>query len=205
MTDISIIPLALTVMLGPQILVGMLLITRQDAIRSSLIYSVAVASTLMLTTFIYYAIATYTGIHKIEIGNKPILKYFLVLLFVFLIIRSILNRNNITEPPKWMKSIKTASLSRIFILGFSLIAFMPTDIIVSFSVGSLLTNSESPYLDFLPFFSAVLLITFSPMLLYFLLGKNRTNYLKKVNKWLNTNGYMINVIVLVYFITLLVN
>ena len=54
MTNIPVLPLSLTVMLGPQILVAVLLITRKDPIKSSVIYITAVLATLILTTFIYY-------------------------------------------------------------------------------------------------------------------------------------------------------
>jgi hypothetical protein len=39
MGDIAILPFALTVMLGPQILVSMMLITRKDVVKSSLVYT----------------------------------------------------------------------------------------------------------------------------------------------------------------------
>ncbi|WP_435416195.1 GAP family protein [Polaribacter aestuariivivens] len=204
MEDIAILPLALTVMLGPQILVGMLLITRKDPIKSSLIYILAIVSTLIFTTYIYYSIANTTSLHKASIGGKPIIKYFLIALFIFLIIRSIVNRKKITEPPKWMQGISTSSLSKIFLIGFSLIAFMPTDIAIAFTVGNILNSESSSFTSALPFFGAVLCISMLPLLLYFSLGSNGSKKLEKVNIWLNTHGYVINVIVFSFFIFLLI-
>jgi hypothetical protein len=40
--------------------------------------------------------------------------------------------------------------------------------------------------------------------IYFSLGPNGPKYLEKVNIWLNTHGYIINVIVLSFFIFLLI-
>lgn len=204
MTDIAILPLALTVMLGPQILVGMLLITRKDPIKSSLVYIFAVVSTLILTTYIYYSISNVVGFQEASIGDRPLVKYFLVVLFMVLIIRSIMNRNKITEPPKWMQGITTSSLGKIYIIGLCLIAFMPTDIAIAFTVGNLLNNESSPFLDAFPFFGAVFTIALLPLCIYFLLGKAGPKYLDKVNIWLNTHGYIINVIVLTFFIFLLI-
>lgn len=203
MTDIAILPLALTVMLGPQILVGMLLITRKDAIKSSLVYILAIMSTLTMTIFLYYSISKFAGLKEVSFGDRPMVKYFLILLFIYLIIRSIINRNKITEPPKWMQKISTSSLGRIAVLGFCLIAFMPTDIVIAFTVGNLLNNESVSFMSVLPFLGAVLFISFLPLIIYFLLGKNGPNYLEKVNSWLNTHGYIINVIVLSFFIFLL--
>ncbi len=200
MTDIAILPLALTVMLGPQILVAILLITRKDPVKSSLVYIVAVMLTLLLTTSIYYLLANIINFQSTSEGGRPILKYILIALCVYLLVKSILNRHKLTEPPKWMKEIHEASLSKIFILGFTLIAFMPTDIVVAFTVGSLLNNDAGTLLDALPFFGAVLLIAFIPLILYFSLGSKGPEKLEKANVWLNTHGYVINVAVLTFFI-----
>lgn len=204
MTDIAILPLALTVMLGPQILVGMLLITRKDPIKSSLVYTLALISTLILTTYLYYSVSNITSLHEASIGSRPMVKYFLIALFIFLIIRSIINRNKITEPPKWMQGISTSSLGKIFIIGLCLIAFMPTDIAIAFTVGNLLNSESNSFADALPFFGAVLLISLLPLTIYFSLGTKGPKYLEKVNIWLNTHGYIINVIVLSFFIFLLI-
>ncbi|QBA63992.1 GAP family protein [Muriicola soli] len=204
MVEIAILPLALTVMLGPQILVGMLLITRKDPIKSSLVYILAVISTLILTTYLYYSLANITGLKEASIGGRPVVKYFLIALFIFLIIRSIINRKKITASPKWMQGISTSSLGKIFIIGVCLIAFMPTDIAIAFTVGNLLNSESSPFLDALPFFGAVLLISLLPLSIYFSLGPKGPEYLEKVNAWLNTHGYVINVIVLSFFIFLLI-
>ncbi|SHH00041.1 GAP family protein [Winogradskyella jejuensis] len=203
MADITILPLALTVMLGPQILVGMLLITRKDPIKSSLTYIVSLISTLILTTYIFYWLTSVTDFHKITISNRPVIKYLLIALLIFLIVRSIVNRNQITEPPKWMQGITTASLGKIFLIGLGLIAFMPTDIAIAFTVGNFLNDNSNHFLEALPFFVAVVFISFIPLLIYFLIGKKGHKYLENVNDWLNTHGYIINIIVLSFFIFLL--
>lgn len=191
-------------MLGPQILVGMLLITRKDPIKSSLVYILAILSTLILTTYLYYSLANITGLHEVSIGGRPMVKYVLIALFIFLIIRSIINRNKITEPPKWMQGISTTSLGKIFIIGLCLIAFMPTDVAIAFTVGNLLNSESSSFMDAWPFFGTVLMISLIPLIIYFSLGRSGPKYLEKVNIWLNTHGYIINVIVLTFFIFLLI-
>ncbi|WP_281540574.1 GAP family protein [Maribacter aestuarii] len=204
MADVAILPLALSVMLGPQILVGMLLITRKDPIKSSLIYITAIILTLILTTYMYYSIIQRTDLHMASFAGVPMLKYFLIILFIVLIIRSLLKRHQVTAPPKWMQGIATASLGKIFMIGLCLIAFMPTDIAVTFSIGSILNSASSSFLEAWPFFGAVLFISFLPLIIYFSLGSNGSQYLEKVNRWLNTHGYIINIIVFTFFIFLLI-
>ncbi|HND46601.1 MAG TPA: GAP family protein [Chitinophagales bacterium] len=204
MTNIPVLPLSLTVMLGPQILVAVLLITRKDPIKSSVIYITAVLATLILTTFIYYELASLIGLKDLSIAGRPLLKHLLIILFIYLIIRSIKNRNNITEAPKWMQNITSASLRKIFVIGLTLIAIMPTDIIATFSVGSILNSNSQPFIAALPFFGAVALIAGLPLLAYLSLGKKGPIYLEQFNTWLNTNGYLINVIVLIFFIMMMI-
>lgn len=204
MGDIAILPLALTVMLGPQILVSMLLITRKDVVKSSLVYTFSITITLLTTIFLYNFLSNSIDLHRTTVGNRPVLKYLLICLFIILIVKNIINRKKITEPPKWMQGIKTASLSKIFFIGFCLIAFMPTDIIVAFTVGSLVDSAEkSILLEIMPFLSTVLFICLLPLIVYFSLGKNGDSYIEKANNWLNTHGYVINIIVFLFFIYLL--
>ncbi|WGK64986.1 GAP family protein [Croceiramulus getboli] len=202
--DVAILPLALTVMLGPQILVAMLLVTREDAVSSSLVYVSAVGITLLTTTYVYYRLAQATDLHTLAVGNRPSFRYVLILLFIYLIGRSILNRKQITEPPKWMQGITKASYGKIFALGCALIAFMPTDIAVSFSVGSLLHSQDLIFWKILPFLGVVMIIAALPLLFFLALGSRGPQYLQQVNQWLNTHGYLINVILFSYFIFLLV-
>ncbi|KOY51963.1 GAP family protein [Polaribacter dokdonensis] len=203
MDDIAILPLALTVMLGPQILVGMLLITRPDAIKSSLIYISTLLLTLIATTSIYYFLVQSIDFQNFSVGGRPALKYILIALFIFLIIKSFVTRNKITEPPKWMTGLATSSYKKIALIALSLIAFMPTDIVIAFSVGNILNQNSSSLLGAIPFFAAVFFIASVPLLLYFSLGSKASTTLAKVNAWLNTHGYVINIIVLAFFIYLL--
>ena len=192
-------------MLGPQIIVAILLITRKDPIKSSLIYISSILVTLIGTTFMYYMLVDITGFQRTTLGGKPMLKYVMVAFIIFLIIRLIVNRHKVTKPPKWMQSIASASLRKIFIIGISLIAFMPADIVATFSVGSLLNSNPNGFIAALPFFTTVTLIAATPLICYVLLGKKGPEYLQKVNHWIDSHGYVINIIVLMFFIYLILS
>lgn len=202
MNDISILSLALTVMLGPQILVAMLLLTRKDTIKSSLIYILAITLTITATTCFYYYLINITGFHKVSVSDRPILKYCLILLFVYLIIKNFRGRKKITEPPKWIKGITNTSLSKIFKTGVLLIAIMPTDIIMAFTVGSTMNNNPKKYFIAISFFITVAIIASIPLLLFLLFGNKSQQYIEKAKNWTDTHGYLINIIVLSFFIYL---
>ncbi|MGC9367504.1 MAG: GAP family protein [bacterium] len=199
----SIIPLALTVMFGPQILVAMLLITHKKPIRSSLIYILSVEITIIFSTTISYLIISAIGLHlHAHFGNKDILKYIIVVILVLLIVKNFLQRKKITAKPKWMSGITEASLKKIFLIGLVLVSIMPTDLAMALTVGGLLVTNEGTLLNAVPFFAAVLAVASVPLLFYLVIGERGHKYIDRVNKWLNTHGWVINMFVYCLFIFL---
>jgi hypothetical protein len=190
-------------MLGPQILVPMLLITRKDPVKSSLVYIISLSVTTVLITFLYYYLISVTHMHDMSMHGEPIFKYVLLGILLFLIIRTIINRKKLTKPPKWMADISNASLKKIGLIGFSLIAFMPGDIAVTFTVASFLDRNHVAFMDVFPFFALIGFIASIPLLVYFSFGKKGNQLMAKLNNWLNTHGYIINIITLSVFIYLI--
>ncbi|MDW5290596.1 GAP family protein [Formosa sp. PL04] len=203
MTETTFIPLSLTIMLGPQILVAMLLITRKDAVQSSLIYIFSVVASLIGMTYLYSYLISITHFHKIAITGKPVIKYILVAVLVFVLIRTIKNRKKITQKPKWMTNVLTCSLKKVALIGFALIALMPADIAVEFTIGNLINVNHSTILSAVPFFIAVLVLASTPLFIYKILGNKGPGIMEKTNVWLNTHGYLINVFVLSLYIFLI--
>ena len=205
MTGVSILPLALTVMLGPQILVAILLVTTKKPVQSSLVYILAVTLTIICTTTLAYFIISISDIHQAShSGNKgSILKYILVGLLAFAMIRTFINRKKLTAMPKWMSNITTSSLKRIFVIGVMLIAFVPTDIAMALTVGGFIVHSKGILSDAIPFFSLVALIASIPLLMFLSMGKRGAQNMEKINIWLNSHGWVINMIIYPLFIYLL--
>lgn len=203
MSESNIIPLSLTIMLGPQILVAMLLITRKDAVKSSLVYILSLLTTLICITYFYYKIIGLTDFHKTAISGKPIIKYILVAMLFFILVKTIKNRNKITEKPKWMVDVVSCSLKEIILIGFLMIAIMPADIAIEFTIGNILNTSKSAFTSIIPFFIAVLIIASTPLLIYLSLGKKGPKKMEETDLWLNTHGYIINVVVLSLYIFLI--
>ena len=203
MSETTIIPLSLTIMLGPQILVAMLLITRKDAVKSSLVYIISLITTLIFTTYIYCELIGITKFHKISILGKPILKYILAVILLFVLIRTIKNRKKITQQPKWMTDVLSCSLKRIAAIGFMLIALMPSDMVIEFTVGNLINSYDRTFTYAISFFVAVFVIAATPLTIYLSLGNKGPEKMQKMDKWLNTHGYLINVVVLSMFIIMI--
>ncbi|PWK18583.1 GAP family protein [Xanthomarina spongicola] len=203
MDNLTFVPLAFTVMLGPQILVPMLLITRKDPVKSSLVYILSITASIILTTYIYYFVIQATHFHKLSSHGKPYFKYLLAGILFYILIKTIINRKKLTKLPKWLESVKNATLSRIALIAFFLIALMPGDIAMSFTVGSLLNTHNSSILGAFPFFAMVSLISAIPLFVYWSFGKKGNQIMDKLNIWLNTHGYVINILTLSIFIFLI--
>jgi hypothetical protein len=137
--------------------------------------------------------------------GEPIFKYVLVGILLFLIIRTIINRKKLTNPPKWMDDITNASLKKIALIGFLLIALMPGDVAVTFTVASFLDRDHVAFMDVFPFFALISLIASSPLLVYLSFGKKGNQIMTTLNNWLNTHGYLINILTLSVFIYLILS
>jgi hypothetical protein len=205
MSGFSIIPLAITVMLGPQILVAILLITRKDPVKSSLAYIFAIVTTTVLTTLMYYFIITLTGLHKASGSDGPILKYILAAILFLLIVRTYIHRKKMTKTPKWITDLAKATTGKIILIGFLLILIMPGDIVSTLTVAGLIKSNNASFLFALPFFAAVALIVSLPLVIYLIAGKKGQLFIDKADKWIDTHGYLLNIIVFSVFIVLLLS
>ena len=206
MYETSIIPLALTVMMGPQIIVALLLVTHPKPIKSSLVYILSILITLVVTTAIYYYLFDLLDFKEQSgAGNHSLIKSMIVLLIGYLLIRTFLRRKKLTEKPKWMTSIVSASPWKISKMGFLLIALMPTEIAMEITVAGMIVEHQGTLLDAMGFFSMVTFIAALPILIYWLLGSYGNKVIDSVNNWLNTHGWVVNSVVYLFFVYLLLN
>ncbi len=110
-----------------------------------------------------------------------------------------------SEPPKWMGRLQTATPKFALVLGLLLLGVFPTDIITSVTVGARLANEGSPWVDGLPFIVLTLLLLALPVILVILLGNRAKVFLPKARDWMNTNSWIVNEIVIVFFIVITIN
>ena len=94
---------------------------------------------------------------------------------------------------------RTATPRFSFILGFLLLGFFPTDIATLAAVAAGLTHQGDPLWYAIPFILLTLLFLALPVLLVALLGKRAHVFLPKVRDWMNTNSWIVSEIVIVFF------
>jgi Sap, sulfolipid-1-addressing protein len=197
---LTILPLAFVMIAGPQILSAIFLATSEDWRRNSAAFLVGAA--LSITLFVTIAYWVGRGINSA--GGDNTLDIVVLVLLVAAAIHAFLVRKT-TEPPKWMGRLQTATPRLSFGLGFLLLGVFPTDILTSWAVGANLSNHGDPWWHLLPFLVLTLLLLAVPSILILMLGRRARTLLPKVRDWMSTNSWIVNEIVIAFFIGITAN
>ncbi len=208
--QLDILPLAITTMIGPQILSAIIFVTsKENTVKVSLSYLAGIL--LAASTFIaaVFTAARLFGLKAGAAGNAPswvgTVEIILVGLLIFFSIRTYLKRAT-AKPPKWLAKLQTAGPGDAFKLGVLLIFLMPTDIIVMVTVGMHLAahgTSPSALLDALPFLAVVALIAGFPLICYTLFRERAIVAMPKLRDWMQDNSWLVNIIIYCFFIVLI--
>lgn len=207
--DTPILPLAITMMAGPQIISSIIFVTRESgAVKVSVAYVSAIAAAACVGILIAMGLADLLGgaIDLQSDGDQStaakVIQIALVALLVAQAIRIYLNRAD-SEPPKWLGTLQTASARRAFEIGFLLILLFPGDIVVMFTAGVHLVSNDHSFVDALPLIGLTTLIAASPLLFYLLFRNRAERVMPKVRDWMNTHSWVINILVCLVFIYLI--
>ena len=103
-----------------------------------------------------------------------------------------------------MSALQTGRAKRAFTLGFLLILLMPTDIVAVISTVHWLHDNHDNLLHAWPLVAATTLLMALPILGYLLLGRRARDAMPGIRDWLTTNAWVVNLVVIVYFIYQLV-
>lgn len=181
---------------GPQILSAVFLATSENWRRNSAAYVVGAAlSITAVVTIAYFALN--------EASNKGASDntlYIIVLVLLVLAALQVFRTRKTAEPPKWMGKLQTASPRFSFRLGFLLLGIFPTDILTSVAVGAYLAGHGDPWWHSLPFIGLTLFFLALPSLVVLFLGRRAQELLPRVRDWMNANSWVINEVVIGFFI-----
>ncbi|MGH2774846.1 MAG: GAP family protein [Actinomycetota bacterium] len=200
---LAILPMAIVMVAGPQIVSAILLATSQEARRSSLAYVLGVALAVVIGLTIIYTLATVLDVEASSGGesDKNWVDYAITALLLFLMVRVYLRRHD-TEPPKWMGKLATATPGFAFKLGFLLFLVMPTDVITVATVATFLVRQDAPLFYALPFVFLTVLLVAIPLLVLLLLGPRADVILPKLRAWMNANSWIVSEFVILLFLVL---
>lgn len=201
-TILAVLPLALTMNLGPQIITAFSLITAKNPVKKSLYYLLAIlvaSSSVTLVAFLVFELANTKGPSSTKSTGNQAIDYIIVGLLVFLGIYVFLNRKK-NKKPKWLSTVQEADSKRIFILGLGLYSFFPTDLISNLTVAQYLASHKMHFYSAFPFLALTLLIAALPLLSYLLFKRRAEKVMPKIQEWLVTHAWIVNEVVIVFFI-----
>jgi len=206
--SLAVLPLAITMNAGPQIMSALIFVTASKPLKLSAYFITGVVIAVTVGVTITFTIASALG-GSISLGDSSdasslgnIIQYALVGLLVVLSIRSYLTRAT-SEPPRWLGTMQNAEPRTAFLAGLLLLSIFPSDFVVLMTVGVNLAQSNSSLLAALPFVATTILIAALPMLSYLLFRRRAEVAMPKVRDWMNTNSWLVNIIVYVIFIVLI--
>jgi Sap, sulfolipid-1-addressing protein len=206
--SLAVLPLAITMNAGPQIMSALIFVTASKPLKLSAYFMAGVVIAVSVGVTITYTLASVLG-GSISLGDPSdsgslgnIIQYALVGLLVFASIRSYLTRAT-SEPPRWLGTMQNAKPRTAFLAGLLLLSVFPSDFVVLITVGVNLAQSNSSLLAALPFVATTILIAALPMLSYLLFRRRAEVLMPKVRDWMNTNSWLVNIIVYVVFILLI--
>jgi len=206
--SLSVIPLAITMNAGPQIMSAIIFVTAPKPLKLSAYFLAGVVIAVTVGVTVTHTLATVLG-NSIALGHSSdngslgnIIQYVLVGLLVVLSIRSYLGRET-SEPPRWLGAMQNAKPRTAFLAGLLLLSVFPSDLVILLTVGVNLAQNNASLLGAVPFVVATILIAALPVLSYLLFRRRAERAMPKVRDWMNKNSWLVNIIVYVVFIVLI--
>jgi Sap, sulfolipid-1-addressing protein len=206
--SLAVLPLAINMNAGPQIMSAILFVTARKPLKLSAYYIAGAVIAVTAGITITFTLATVLG-NSISLGDSSdsgsignIIQYVLVGLLLLLSIRSYLTRKT-SEPPRWLGALENAKPRTAFTTGLLLLSVFPSDLVILITVGMNLAQSGTSLLGAVPFVAVTILIAALPALSYLLFRHRAERLMPKVRDWMNKNSWLVNIIVYIIFILLI--
>jgi hypothetical protein len=206
--SLAVIPLAITMNAGPQIMSAIIFVTAPKALKLSAYFLAGVVIAVTAGVTITYTLATLLS-NSVSLGDPSdsgslghIIQYVLVGLLLILSIKSYVGRET-SEPPRWLGAMENAKPRTAFTTGLLLLSVFPSDLVILVTVGINLAHNNASLVGAVPFIAATIFIAALPMLSYLLFRRRAQRAMPKVRDWMNTHSWLVNIIVYIVFILLI--
>src|SRR5215218_7262101 len=153
--NLQVLPLAITMNAGPQIMSAIIFLTALKPLKLSASFLAGVVVAVTVGVTITYTLATALG-NSMSLGDPNdngslgnIIQYLLVGLLVFLSIKTYVRRESI-EPPRWLGTLQNAEPRTAFKTGLLLLSVFPSDFVVLLTVGTNLAQNNASLLGATP-------------------------------------------------------
>lgn len=202
---LEVLPLVLTMNLGPGIITAIIVLTGNKPIKKTLLYLAGATTGAAVMGFVAFLIFDFVnkgGISSGKLTTSQVLDYVFAGLLAVLGVWVFTQRKK-AQKPRWMASIQEASPKRIFTMGLLFYSVFPSDFVVLLTVGFVLVKDKMHFYSIFPFIALTLLIAAIPVLSFLLVRKRAERVIPRVRDWLDSHGWIINEVVIVFFILMI--
>ncbi len=201
MSFLTVLPLAIVMVAGPQFLTAIFLATSERWRRNSAAYVIGAG----LAISIVVTVAFVAGAGVIGGGSPRVGVHLAILvLLLYAMVHTYRTREE-ADTPGWMSRLVAASPRFSFRLGFLLLGFFPTDLVTSVAVGSSLAATGAPLGDAAGFVALTLTLLALPAVVLAAFGDRAEKRLPAVRDWMETNSWLVNEVVLLLFVGITVS
>lgn len=184
--------------MGPQILTSIFLVTSREPVKNSLAMLVGAALGVCSSVFVWYGLVNVLNIKGREGSGPSTADYVVAGLLVLLAVHVFRGRGT-AKVPRWMTALQEAEPRRAFTLGYLLILLMPTDIIAVIATVNYLHDHDFGQVHGWTLLAATVGLLSIPLIAYLLLGRRAREAMPGVREWLTSHAWLVNLIVIVYF------
>jgi hypothetical protein len=196
--------------IGPGLLAAIVLVTSERAIPNSAAYVLGFGVMAAIGVTVFRGVASLLG-SGTDLGDPSdsgstgtIIQLVFVGLLILLSIKEYLGRAT-AKPPKWMAALQTSTPRKSLRTGLIVVAIMPSDLLIMFTVAVGLEQGGKSLLSAIPFVLLTALVAAIPLLAYTLFRERAARVMPKVRDWMNENSWLVNIIVFVVFIVLILS
>jgi Sap, sulfolipid-1-addressing protein len=201
MDVVLVLPLAVVMVAGPQIVCALLLATSDRWRANSAAYLVGAALAIAAVVTVGYLLgeeAARAGVSRDWVSVAVIVLLAIAMVECF-------RRRRQAQQPRWVARLETATPAYCLRLGALLLGIFPSDLLTSLAVGGYLAADELPWWQALPFVGVTVLLLAVPSLALLATGRRAEVVLPKVRGWMSAHSWHVNEAVLAFFVLVVLN
>ena len=203
MTDLlKVLPLAVVMIAGPQMVTAIMLVTSHRPRQNSFAFVGGAVLATILATSVFYVVARLLKLKASTKGSGSVTIDWVLVAVLLLAAIWVFRGRKKSEPPKWMSTLQSESPRGAAILGLVLFLVMPTDVMMTFTVGAYLASHGSPLWHASGFWVLTALLVALPLLILLLLGKHADTLLPRMRDWMNANSWVVSEVVIAFFLVM---